>query len=114
MSFRRGRGMGNGRFDGGRGRDGDSGRGGRIGGRDMRDSREAGARGLSNHTSDAAMASARIFIGNLPTNDARLTKELLEETFNKYGHILGWALIDSWQVESRNSLVFSFSRNFNS
>jgi len=106
--------MGNGRFDGGRGRDGDSGRGGRIGGRDMRDSREAGARGLSNHTSDAAMASARIFIGNLPTNDARLTKELLEETFNKYGHILGWALIDSWQVESRNSLVFSFSRNFNS
>lgn len=92
MSFRRGRGMGNGRFDGGRGRDGDGGRGGRGGGRDSRDGRDSGPRALSNHTSDAAMASARIFIGNLPTNDARLTKELLEETFNKYGHILGLAL----------------------
>jgi len=93
MSFRRGRGMGNGRFDGGRGRDGDSGRGGRGGGRESRDARDAGPRGLSNHTSDAAMASARIFIGNLPTNDARLTKELLEETFNSYGHILGISIL---------------------
>lgn len=44
---------------------------------------------LSNHTSDASMANARIFVGKLPTNDARLTKELLEESFSKFGHILG-------------------------
>ena len=75
--------MGNGRYSGGR--DGDSGRGGGRGGKDGRE----GPPRLSNHTSDAAMANARIFIGNLPTNDSRLTKELLEEKFSQYGHILG-------------------------
>jgi RNA recognition motif-containing protein len=35
------------------------------------------------------MASARIFVGNLPTNDPRLTKELLEENLSQYGHIMG-------------------------
>jgi len=84
MSFRRGRGVGNGRFSGGR--DMDSGRG-RGGGRDSGPPR--GADRLSNHTSDASMASARIFVGNLPTNDPRLTKELLEENLSQYGHIMG-------------------------
>lgn len=84
MSFRRGRGMGNGRFSGGR--DMDSGRG-RGGGRDSGPPR-TGDR-LSNHTSDASMASARIFVGNLPTNDPRLTKELLEENFSQFGCIMG-------------------------
>jgi hypothetical protein len=89
MSFRRGRGgQGNGgsRFSGGGGRDGDN-AGGRGSGAVRR---EAGPTGrLSNHTSDASMASARIFIGNLPTNDPRLTKEFLEERFSRYGQILG-------------------------
>ncbi|XP_046646879.1 nuclear receptor coactivator 5-like isoform X1 [Daphnia pulicaria] len=88
MSFRRGRGVGNGRFSGGR--DMDSGRG-RGGGRDSGPPR--GADRLSNHTSDASMASARIFVGNLPTNDPRLTKELLEENFSQYGHIMGISIL---------------------
>jgi len=83
--------MGNGRFSGGR--DGDGGRVGR-GGRDARDAGPGPSpQRLSNHTSDAAMANARIFIGNLPTNDPRLNKELLEETFNQYGHILGISIL---------------------
>ena len=89
MSFRRGRGgQGNGgsRFSGGGGpRDGDN-AGGRGSGAVRR---EAAPGRLSNHTSDASMASARIFIGNLPTNDPRLTKEFLEERFSRYGQILG-------------------------
>ena len=84
MSFRsRGRGMGNGRFPGGR--DMDGGRGGRGG---MRDG--GGPRGgVSNHTSDASMAGARIFVGNLPTADSRMSKELLEDNFGQFGRILG-------------------------
>lgn len=73
--------MGDGRFSGGRGRGG---------------GRDSGPTGpprapdrLSNHTSDASMASARIFVGNLPTNDPRLNKELLEENFSQFGHIMG-------------------------
>lgn len=88
MSFRRGRGVGNGRFAGGR--DMDSGRG-RGGGRDSGPPR--GPDRLSNHTSDASMASARIFVGNLPTNDPRLTKELLEENFSQFGHIMGISIL---------------------
>ena len=61
----------------------DSGRGG------ARDSGPPRGDRLSNHTSDASMASARIFVGNLPTNDPRLTKELLEENFSQFGHIMG-------------------------
>jgi RNA recognition motif-containing protein len=68
------------------GRDMDGGRG-RAGGRDSGPPR--GADRLSNHTSDASMANARIFVGNLPTGDTRLNKELLEENFGQYGRILG-------------------------
>ena len=98
MSFRRGHGGGSdgGRFGGGRGRDGDGpsrGRGGRDGG--------GGAARLSNHTSDASMASARIFIGNLPTTDPRLSKEYLEEQFSPYGHIMGECL-NTFPTTSRN------------
>lgn len=86
MSFRRGRGAGNGRFAGGR--DMDGGRGRSVSNDNGPPRGVAGER-VSNHTSDASMASARIFVGNLPTNDARLTKELLEQTFSQYGHIMG-------------------------
>ena len=90
MSFRRGRGGQGSRFGGGGG--GGGGRGGRGGDAPAmpvpRDN-SGPPRTLSNHTSDASMANARIFIGNLPTNDPRLTKEFLEERFNRYGHILG-------------------------
>lgn len=97
MSFRRGRGMGNGRMQGGR--DMDGGRG-RAGGRDSGPPR--GADRLSNHTSDASMANARIFVGNLPTGDARLNKELLEENFGQYGRILG-------KTKSSDKLAFAFT-----
>lgn len=81
--------MGNGRFQGG-GRDMDGGRGGGGGNRNAnRGGGDPGNRGVSNHTSDAAMAGARIFVGNLPTADSRLSKELLEDTFGQYGRILG-------------------------
>lgn len=79
--------MGNGRFPGGR--DTDVGRGGgRSGMRDGGGPRGVGG-GVSNHTSDASMAGARIFVGNLPTSDSRLTKELLEDSFGQFGRILG-------------------------
>ncbi len=83
--------MGNGRFQGG-GRDMDGGRGGGGGNRNSNrggGGGDPGNRGVSNHTSDAAMAGARIFVGNLPTADSRLSKELLEDTFGQYGRILG-------------------------
>lgn len=77
--------MGNGRFSGGREMDSGRGRGGGVG----RDNGPPRGDRLSNHTSDASLASARIFVGNLPTNDARLTKEILEEHFSPFGRILG-------------------------
>ena len=78
--------MGNGRMQGGRDNM-DGGTRGRRG--DNGPPPRGGADRLSNHTSDASMANARIFVGNLPTGDTRLNKELLEENFGQYGRILG-------------------------
>lgn len=80
MTFRRGVG------GGGRGRFGGREDRGRPG---ARDGPPRGGDRPSCHTSDAATASARIFIGNLPTNDSRLTAEVLEENFSKFGQIMG-------------------------